>query len=113
MVSASSGRRIRDHGLNADPRGHTEPAPEATPKPTECLTLDDGWTIAPDEFGISTTISGHVSNDGDKAITNYVQITFNALEAAGANLGTCLANTNTTDTNGKWKVGALQALPST
>ncbi len=81
-------------------------APEVKPEPTERLTLDEGWTVATDEYGMFTTVTGYVSNNSDKAITNYVQITFDTLDANGANLGTCLANTNTIDANGKWKFEA-------
>ncbi len=87
----------------AEPKAEEEPQPE----PKERLTLDEGWTVAPDEYGFSTIVSGYVSNNSDKAITNYVQITFDSYDAAGANLGTCLANTNTIDANGKWKFEAL------
>lgn len=85
-----------------------EPAEEeAAPEPTERLTLDDGWTSQGDEYGITTTVTGYVSNNSDKPISNYVQITFDTLDAAGANIGTCLANTNTIDANGKWKFEAI------
>lgn len=90
----------------------TEPEPEAEaapakPETTERLTLDEGWVHEADEYGISTRVKGYVSNNSDKAITNYVQITFDTLDVQGANLGTCLANTNTIDANGKWKFEAF------
>lgn len=85
-----------------------EPAEEeAAPEPTERLTLDDGWTYQGDEYGITTTVTGYVSNNSDEPISNYVQITFDTLDAEGANIGTCLANTNTIDANGKWKFEAI------
>lgn len=92
-----------------EPEEKPEPAPkpEPEPEPKERLTLDDGWEAVPDEFGYSTSVNGYVSNNSDKAITNYVQITFDTYDAAGANLGTCLANTNTIDANGKWKFEAM------
>lgn len=72
----------------------------------EKLTLDEGWTIdKSNQFAVY--IEGYVSNNTDKEITNYVQITFDALDANKANLGTCLANTNTIDANGKWKFKAI------
>ena len=92
--------------------GESEAEPPAVeeepvaPAKTERLTLDEGWTSATDEFGMFTTVTGYVSNNSDEAITNYVQITFDTLDANGANLGTCLANTNTIDANGKWKFEA-------
>ena len=63
------------------------------PKEVEKLTLDDGWAMdKSNQFAVYVT--GYVTNNTDKAITNYVQITFDALDRQGANLGTCLANTN-------------------
>ena len=80
-----------------------EPAKEA---PKEKLALEEGWEIdKSNQFAVY--INGYVVNNTDKAITNYVQITFDALDAAGANLGTCLANTNTIDANGKWRFKAM------
>ena len=70
------------------------------------LSLDDGWTMdKSNQFAVQ--VVGYVSNNTDKAITNYVQITFDALDKQGANLGTCLANTNTVDAGGKWKFKAM------
>ncbi len=91
-------------GTEQEPEEATEPA---KPEKKERLTLDEGWTTQTDEFGMFTTVTGYVSNNSDKAITNYVQITFDTLDAEGANLGTCLANTNTIDANGKWKFEAM------
>jgi uncharacterized protein YcfL len=48
-----------------------------------------------------------VINNSDKPINGYIQITFSALDASGANVGDCLANANTVDANGKWKFEAL------
>ena len=89
-----------------------EPVKEEKPEPAkperkDRLSLDDGWTTGTDEYGMYTRVNGYVSNNSDKAITNYVQITFDTLDAQGANLGTCLANTNTIDANGKWKFEAM------
>lgn len=82
----------------------TKAAEEA--KPTEKLTLDEGWEMDQSDL-YAVYVSGYVTNNTDKAITNYVQITFDALDAQGANLGTCLANTNTVDAGGKWKFKAI------
>ncbi|WP_449281238.1 FxLYD domain-containing protein [Leucobacter sp.] len=92
----------------AAPEPTEEPEPEAEPEaePKERLTLDEGWEVGTDDFGVSTIVRGYVSNNSDKAVTNYIQITFDTLDAAGANLGTCIANTNTIDANGKWKFEA-------
>ena len=71
------------------------------------LTLDDGWQLStPDAVG-AQYVDGYVSNNTSSAIDNYVQITFNEYDTRGANIGTCLANTNTIDANGKWKFHAL------
>lgn len=70
------------------------------------LTLDEGWAIDKSD-GFAVYVNGYVSNNIDKPITNYVQITFTALDAKGANVGDCLANTNTVDANGKWKFRAM------
>lgn len=79
-------------------------APEAPKK--ERLTLDEGWEVdRSNQFAVY--VNGYVSNNTDKPIDNYIQITFDALDKAGANLGTCLANTNTIDANGKWKFKAI------
>lgn len=81
-------------------------APAAAPAAKAKLTLDDGWAIdKSNQFAVY--VNGYVSNNTDKAITNYIQITFDALDKNGANLGTCLANTNTVDANGKWKFKAI------
>jgi len=70
------------------------------------LTLDEGWEIdKSNQF--ATYVVGTVSNNTDKAINSYVQITFTALDADGANVGDCLANANTVDANGKWKFKAI------
>ena len=68
--------------------------------------MDDGWQIdKSNPYAIFVT--GYVTNNTDKAVDNYVQITFDALDPAGANVGTCLANSNTIDANGKWKFKAM------
>lgn len=75
-------------------------------KPTERLTLDKGWKIdKSNPFGVY--VKGYVSNNSDKPITNYAQITFDVLDKNGANLGTCIANTNTIDAHGKWRFEAI------
>lgn len=70
------------------------------------LTLDDGWSIDTSN-PYMTKVVGYVSNNSDKAIDGYIQITFSALDTAGANVGDCLANANTVDANGKWKFEAM------
>ena len=75
-------------------------------KPTERLTLDKGWKVdRSNPFAVY--VKGYVSNNSDKPLTNYAQITFDVLDKKGANLGTCLANTNTIDAHGKWRFEAI------
>lgn len=70
------------------------------------LTLDDGWTL--DQSNpYMTEVVGSVSNNSDKAVDGYIQITFSALDADGANVGDCLANANTVDAHGTWKFKAM------
>ncbi len=90
------------------PSASTKPAAPAKPadKPKEKLTLDDGWKVDKSN-PYAVYVTGYVTNNTDEAISNYVQITFDTLDAKGANLGTCLANTNTIDANGKWKFKAI------
>lgn len=70
------------------------------------LTLDDGWSIDTSN-PYMTKVTGYVSNNSDQDIKGYIQITFSALDADGANVGDCLANANTVDANGKWKFEAM------
>ena len=82
------------------------PASTTQAKPTERLTLDQGWKIdKSNPFGVY--VRGYVSNNSDKPLTNYAQITFDVLDKSGANLGSCLANTNSIDAHGKWKFEAI------
>lgn len=70
------------------------------------LTLDDGWTIdASNQF--ATFVNGYVTNNTDKAVTNYVQITFTAYDESNATVGSCMANANNIDAKGKWKFQAF------
>lgn len=69
------------------------------------LTLDDGWQIDKSN-PYSTQVTGTVSNNSDQDIKGYIQISFSALDASGANVGDCLANANTVDAHGKWKFDA-------
>lgn len=70
------------------------------------LTLDDGWKIDTSNPYI-TKVVGYVSNNSDQDIKGYIQVTFSALDADGANVGDCLANANTVDAGGKWKFEAM------
>ena len=79
---------------------------QTEPTSSDPLTLDKGWKIdKSNQFAVFVT--GYVTNNTDQAITNYVQITFDTLDSDGANLGTCLDNTNTIDAKGKWKFKAI------
>lgn len=70
------------------------------------LTLDDNWQLDTSN-PYSTKVVGYVSNNSNDAIKGYIQITFSALDASGANVGDCLANANTVDAKGKWKFEAI------
>ncbi|MFT8394791.1 FxLYD domain-containing protein [Propionibacterium sp.] len=83
----------------------TKTAATQAAKPKDKLTLDDGWQLDKSN-PYMLQVNGYVSNNTNKPINNYIQITFDELDSAGANLGTCLANTNTIDANGKWKFSA-------
>lgn len=70
------------------------------------LTLDDGWAIdTSNQF--AAFVNGYVTNNTDKAITNYVQITFTAYDESNATVGSCMANANNIDAKGKWKFQAF------
>ncbi|MDO4412786.1 FxLYD domain-containing protein [Cutibacterium sp.] len=69
------------------------------------LALLKGWKLSKDEF--SAKVTGYVRNNSDEPINNYVQIEFNAYDASGNNLGTCVDNSNSIDAHGKWKVDAI------
>lgn len=77
---------------------------EADKKPR--LTLDEGWQLDKSNQYM-TKVVGTVSNNSDKPINGYIQVTFSALDASGANVGDCLANANTVDAGGKWKFEAM------
>lgn len=68
------------------------------------LKLDDGWKLESDSG--MTKVVGTVSNTSDKAVENLATITFDLLDASGANVGACLDTTNTIDAGGKWKFEA-------
>jgi uncharacterized protein YxeA len=114
IIAASSAGASQNNGNKANettktsdnsaskPKSESKPAAESKP----ALTLDDGWAI--DQSNpYATYVNGYVSNNTDKAYNSYIQITFNAYDESGANVGTCLANTNTVDANGKWKFQAM------
>lgn len=68
------------------------------------LKLDDGWKVESDTP--FSKVVGTVSNTSDKAVSNLATITFDVLDASGANLGSCLDTVNTIDAGGKWKFEA-------
>lgn len=71
---------------------------------SSALKLDDGWKLETDSG--FTKVVGTVSNTSDKAVENLATITFDVLDASGANIGTCLGTTETVDAGGKWKFEA-------
>ncbi|MBB1501953.1 hypothetical protein H5397_11050 [Propioniciclava sp. MC1683] len=90
----------------AAPAASEAPAEPAQEPAKERLTLEDGWEIdRSNPFAIF--ITGYVANNSDRPVDTYVQITFDALDKEGANVGTCIANTNTIDAQGKWKFKAM------
>ena len=54
----------------------------------------------------ATYVKGNVNNNSDIPVTSYAQISFNALDSSGANVGTCLANINSVKAHGAWKFEA-------
>lgn len=82
----------------------TEEKPSEPKK--ERLTVDEGWTLDQSN-SYMTKVVGTVSNNSDKDIKGYIQVTFSAYDASDANVGDCLANANTVDANGKWKFEAM------
>jgi len=72
----------------------------------EKLTLDEGFTIDKNN-PYWTYVDGYVTNNTDRAISNYIQIRFNAYDAEGASVGSCFDNVNNIDAGGKWKFHAM------
>lgn len=109
VVIGGIGQAMGQGGSSQTNSGQAASSQSSSPVAAKAkLTLDDGWTVDKSD-GYVVYVNGYVSNNTDKAITNYVQITFDALDKQNANLGTCLANTNTIDANGKWKFKAICA----
>jgi len=100
LVLAGIGNATKSSSTT-DPGG----ASAGTSTKTERLTLDKGW--AAESEGMFAYVNGYVSNNSDQAISSYAQISFDALDSSGANVGTCLGNTNTIDAHGRWKFKAL------
>lgn len=67
------------------------------------LSNDRGYS---DEYGFAYYIEGTVKNNTSKKYS-YVQITFNAYDAAGSVIGSCLDNINNLEANGTWKIKAI------
>lgn len=82
------------------------PAEQKKEPAKERLTVDEGWTLDQSNPYMAKVV-GTVSNNSDKDIKGYIQVTFSAYDADGANVGDCLANANTVDANGKWKFEAM------
>lgn len=108
VIASSSNKEQANETTKTTENSTTEPADNAKSAEQEkaALTLDDGWAIDQSNQ-YATYVNGYVSNNTDKTYNSYIQITFNAYDEAGANVGTCLANTNTIDSNGKWKFQAI------
>jgi len=69
------------------------------------LKLDDGWKVQSESM--MSTVVGTVSNTSDKPVTAIATITFDVLDASGANVGTCFDTASTIDAGGKWKFKAI------
>ena len=103
---ANKGSQANEQTKSVSDQTVSTPTEEVKSEEKPKLTLDDGWSIDKSN-PYMTKVVGAVSNNTDSAINSYVQITFSALDASGANVGDCLANANTVDTKGKWKFEAM------
>ena len=97
---------VATNAINEAVKSNGNQATQTTADGKPKLTLDEGWAIDKSNQYM-TKVNGYVSNNSDQAINGYIQITFSALDANGANVGDCLANANTVDANGKWKFEAM------
>ena len=107
IIGASTGQesnQATETTKSTDSKADTQQESKKTEEKPR-LTLDDGWSIDTSNPYI-TQVVGYVSNNSDKSIDGYIQITFSVLDAEGANVGDCLANANPVDANGKWKFEA-------
>lgn len=102
VMLMSIGKAVDDATTKSSDQKSTS---ETTKDSDKRLTLDKGWKLDKSS-PYMTQVVGTVSNNSDKAVDGYIQITFSALDADGANVGDCLANANTVDAHGKWKFKA-------
>lgn len=72
----------------------------------EELELEEGYTGAPDEYGIAYYIEGYIKNNTDKDYS-YVQVEFTTYDSEGNTLGTCLDNNSGLEAQGRWKFKAM------
>ncbi len=70
------------------------------------LVLEEGYTGVSDEYGLTYTVEGYVSNPTDKDYS-YVQIEFTAYDSEGNTIGTCLDNNSGLEKGGRWKFSAM------
>jgi len=70
------------------------------------FTLLDGHSGKADSYGISYTIKGTIQNNTSKNYS-YVQVQFNVYDKDDNDLGSCLANNNNFEANGKWLFEAI------
>lgn len=106
IVAVIFGAALLSGASHSSSSSSSSSSADATTTQDERLTLDDDWTVDTSN-PYMTKVVGYVSNNSDKAISGYIQITFSALDANGANVGDCLANANTVDAHGKWKFEAM------
>ena len=65
------------------------------------VVLDDGWVLSIDANGLPS-VTGTVTNNNTKAISDFIVLTFNGYDAAGSIVGTCMDATDHVDANGQW-----------
>lgn len=70
------------------------------------LTLDGDWTVDANDPNM-TFVKGTVSNNTNRPVNGYVQISFTALDSGGSIVGDCLANVTSIEASGKWKFKAI------
>lgn len=96
---------VDDSDLSSDKKSKNNTGTTTTIK-VEDLELEDGHKGYPDEIGFAYYIEGYIKNNKDRDYS-YVQISFNAYDADGNTVGSCLANNSGLEANGRWKFKAI------
>lgn len=92
-------------GDNSNPTKSNEQTGKTEVKADD-LELEEGYTGAPDEYGIAYYIEGYIKNNTDKDYS-YVQVEFTTYDSEGNTLGTCLDNNSGLEAQGRWKFKAM------